>query len=102
MRSPKLFRHHRGRSIESGRDATNTIAIASVPYQEIHHASAVRVEFCIFALSENDGFSFHLDIIRVNGREPLPTLNAYADCVSNTPVLHQIELCAELQSTQGY
>ena len=29
MRSPKLFRHHRGRSIESGRDATNTIAIAT-------------------------------------------------------------------------
>jgi hypothetical protein len=31
MRSPKLFRHHRGRSIESGRDAINTIAIAT-PY----------------------------------------------------------------------
>jgi hypothetical protein len=29
MRSPKLFRHHRGRSIESGRDAINTIAIAT-------------------------------------------------------------------------
>jgi hypothetical protein len=29
MRSSKLFRHHRGRSIESGRDAINTIAIAT-------------------------------------------------------------------------
>jgi len=39
MRSPKLFRHHPGRSIESGRDATNTIAIATatLSYQEIYH-----------------------------------------------------------------
>jgi hypothetical protein len=29
MRSSNLFRHHRGRSIESGRDAINTIAIAT-------------------------------------------------------------------------
>src|SRR6516165_8421107 len=61
----------------------------------------VRVRFRIFARSEGD-LSCHLNTLRVNDYEPLPPLNPCANCVSYPPVLHQIKLCAELQSTQGY
>jgi len=44
----------------------------------------------MFARSGDD-FSCHLDTLRVNDREPLPTLNPCADCVSYSPVLHQIK-----------
>jgi hypothetical protein len=37
----------------------------------------------------------------VNGHEPLSALNPCANCVSYSPKLHQINHCAELQSTQG-
>ena len=37
----------------------------------------------------------------MNDDEPSPPLNSRADCVSYPPVLHQIELCAKLEFTQG-
>ena len=39
---------------------------------------------------------WHLDGLGVNNDEPLPPLNSRADCVSYSPVLHQIELCAKI------
>jgi hypothetical protein len=66
----------------------------------VYHA--VRERFCIFALSENHLVSFHLDTIGVNDHEPLPALNACADCVSYSPILHQIKLCAKLEYAQGW
>jgi hypothetical protein len=51
MRSPKLFRHHRSRSIESGRDAINTIAIATA------YPIKRSIPFCPFTPERDTGSS---------------------------------------------
>ena len=62
---------------------------------------AARVKFGVFARSKNfDPGCF--DALRVNDDRPLPSLNPRADCVSYSPVLHQIELRAKLTATQAH
>jgi hypothetical protein len=51
----------------------------------------VRVSLCIFTRTENF-VCCQLDTLRVNGDAILPPLNACADRVSYSPVLHQIKL----------
>jgi hypothetical protein len=50
----------------------------------------VRVSFCIFALCKNN-LCWQFDLAGMNGHAILPPLNSRADCVSYSPVLHQIK-----------